>query len=407
MSFTSSRRDLWLVVVAKSVSLLGDEVAAVALVLRLQSHGARPTAIAALLIAAMLPLLLLAGIVGRLVDRYDSRVLLVVSSLAQGVLCVLLAYTTGTGAVLGLVAALGAGQAVNGATWQALLPSIVGTGQLPKAIGLTQAGTTIASIAAPALAGLLTGLYGARVPLLLDATTFLAITAAGMLITTRRGSQATGVPRTKAGGLGIVRADPLLKMLFLLLALFVMLGAMVNVVEVFLIRETLHASTSWYGIVGATYGLGALAGSVFGGRLRGDLPLARAFVASAVALAGALAAFAAAPSVAWLLPVALAGGAANGVLNLTLGSLVMGRAAADARGRVGAVLNGVASGTQLAAFAVAGLLAAVLSPREIFVAAGVSGLLAPLLFARRLLRAAAAPAAAVPAPPSAPLPVAT
>ena len=388
MSFTSPRRDLWLVVVAKSVSLLGDEVAAVALVLRLQSHGAQPTAIAALLIAAMLPLLLLAGVVGRLVDRYDSRVLLVVSSLAQGALCVLLAYTTGTGAVLGLVAALGAGQAVNGATWQSLLPTIVGTEQLPKAIGLTQAGTTIASIAAPALAGVLTGLYGARVPLLLDAATFLAITAAGLLITTRRGSAVTGGPRTKGGGLQIVRADPLLSMLFLLLALFVLLGAMVNVVEVFLIRETLHASTTWYGIVGAAYGLGALVGSVLGGRLRGDLHLARAFVGSAVGLAAALAAFAAAPSVAWVLPVALAGGAANGVLSLTLGSLVMGRADADARGRVGAVLNGVASGTQLAAFALAGLLAAVLTPREIFVAAGVSGLLAPVLFARRLIRAA-------------------
>jgi hypothetical protein len=54
------------------------------------------------------------------------------------------------------------------------------------------------------------------------------------------------------------------------------------------------------------------------------------------------------------------------------------------------VLNGVASGTQLAAFALAGLLAAVLTPREIFVAAGVSGLLAPMLFARRLVHAAAA-----------------
>jgi MFS family permease len=391
MSFTSPRRDLWLVVIAKSVSLLGDEVAAVALVLRLQSHGAQPTAIAALLIAAMLPLLLLAGVVGRLVDRYDSRVLLVVSSLAQGVLCVLLAYITGTGAVLGLVAALGAGQAINGATWQALLPTIVGTERLPEAIGLTQAGTTIASIAAPALAGLLTGLYGARVPLLLDAATFLAITAAGLLITTRRGAAVTGPARTKGGGLRIVRADPLLRMLFLLLALFVMLGAMVNVVEVFLVRETLHASTTWYGIAGASYGVGALAGSVLGGRLRGDLALARAFVGSAVGLATALAAFAGAPSVAWLLPVALAGGAANGVLNLTLGSLVMGRADADTRGRVGAVLNGVASGTQLAAFALAALLAAVLTPREIFVAAGVSGLLAPLLFARRLIRAAAAP----------------
>ncbi|MEP7179770.1 MAG: MFS transporter [Pseudonocardiales bacterium] len=388
MSFTSSRRDLWLIVLAKSVSLLGDEVAAVALILRLQSHGAQPTAIAALLIAAMLPLLLLAGVVGRVVDRFDSRMLLVGSSLSQGALCVLLAYTTSTGAVLALVAALGAGQAVNGATWQALVPTIVGTEQLPKALGLAQAGMTIAGIVAPALAGLLVGLYGARVPLLLDAATFLAITAAGLMITTRRGSKATGATRVKGGGLRIVRADPLLSILFPLLALFVLLGAMVNVVEVFLVRETLHASTTWYGIVGAAYGVGAFVGSILGGRLRGNLALARAFVGSAIALAVALAAFAAAPTVAWLLPVALAGGAANGVLNLSLGSLVMGRAAAEVRGRVGAVLNGVASGTQLAAYALAGLLAAVLTPREIFVAAGVSGLLAPLLFARRLVRAA-------------------
>jgi MFS family permease len=397
MSFRSPRRDLWLVVLAKSVSLLGDELAAVTLVLRLQSHGAQPPAIAALLIAAMLPLLLLAGPVGRLVDRVDSRRLLVVSSLAQGALCVVLAYTTGTAAILGLVAALGIGQAVNGATWQALIPTIVGTDQLPRAIGRTQAGTLLASIAAPALAGILTGTYGARVPLLLDAMTFLAITAAGLLITTRHGSATSAVGATKGGGLRIVRADPLLRMLFGLLALFVTLGAMVNVIEVFLVRETLHASATWYGLVGATYGLGALTGSLLGGRrLRGQLALARAFAGAAAGLAAGLAAMAVVPNVQLVLPVAFGTGAANGVLNLALGSLVMGRAAADARGRVGAVLNGVASGTQLAAFALSGVLAAVLTPREIFAVAGLSGLLAPLSFGRRLLRAAAAPQPASP-----------
>ena len=105
---------------------------------------------------------------------------------------------------------------------------------------------------------------------------------------------------------------------------------------------------------------------------------------------------AAVPDVALVLPVAFAIGAANGVLNLALGSLVMGRAAADARGRVGAVLNGVASGTQLGAYALGGLLAAALTPREIFAAAGLSGLLGPLLFGRRLVRAAA-PVAIAPA----------
>ncbi len=137
------------------------------------------------------------------------------------------------------------------------------------------------------------------------------------------------------------------------------------------------------------FGVGALSGALLGGRLRGQLPLARAFAAAATALAAGLAAMAAVPNVAVALPVAFAVGAANGALNVALGSLVMSRPAPEARGRVGAVLNGVASGTQLGAYALGGLLAAALTPREIFAAAGLSGLLGPLVFGRRLVRAAA------------------
>jgi MFS family permease len=232
--------------------------------------------------------------------------------------------------------------------------------------------------------------------LLADAATFLAITAAGLLITTRRGSAKAAATGNPGGGLAIVRADPLLRMLFALLALFVTLGAMVNVVEVFLVRETLHASMTWYGVVGAMFGAGALTGALLGGRLRGEHALARSFAGAAAVLAAGLAAMAVVPTVVLVLPVAYLIGAANGVLNVALSSLVMGRAAADSRGRIGAVLNGVASGTQLGAYAMGGLLAAVLTPREIFAAAGISGLLAPLLFTRRLVRAASG-APAVPA----------
>src|SRR6266540_2226770 len=129
MSFTSTslrrNRDLWIAVVARAVSLLGDEAALVALTLRLHDGGSGAWWIAVLFVAGMAPLVLLAPI-----------------------------------------AVLGAGQAVNGATWQALLPSIVGADQLPAAIGMSQAVRTAAGIAAPAVGGALTGLYGARVPLL-------------------------------------------------------------------------------------------------------------------------------------------------------------------------------------------------------------------------------------------------
>src|SRR5882762_4772719 len=95
MSFTPARvgrsRDLWLAVVARAVSLLGDEAAVIALTLRLHDSGRGAGAIAALFVAGMLPLVVLAPLAGRLVDRYDSRRLLVWSGLAQAVVCAVLA----------------------------------------------------------------------------------------------------------------------------------------------------------------------------------------------------------------------------------------------------------------------------------------------------------------------------
>ena len=96
-----------------------------------------------------------------------------------------------------------------------------------------------------------------------------------------------------------------------------------------------------------------------------------------------------------LLVVGAAAGAANGVLNVCTGALVMGTALPEQRGRVGALLGGVVSGTQLAAYAVGSALAVSISPRAIFVGAGVLGLVAPSTLGGTVVRAArrrAAPA---------------
>jgi MFS family permease len=112
------------------------------------------------------------------------------------------------------------------------------------------------------------------------------------------------------------------------------------------------------------------------------------FVASIALLALGLFGIGLVPSAAWLLPLGFVTGAGNSVLNVTLSSLVMGRTSDAERGRVGALLTGVASGTQLVAFAASGALAAVLSPRAVFVLAGGLGALAPLLVGRSVVRAA-------------------
>ncbi len=201
MSFTKGGRDVRIVAGARAVSWLGDEVALVALMLRFQSHGA--LAVAALMIANTLPLVLLSGVVGRLVDRYDNRRLLLASSAAQAAICVVLAVVSAPAAVFALLAALGAGQAVNSATWSALVPALVVPEELPKAIGAVQAATTLAGIVAPALGGLLYGAYGTRVPLLVDAGSFLVVLVAGLAVRARRVVSA-GKAKQR-GGLAIVR----------------------------------------------------------------------------------------------------------------------------------------------------------------------------------------------------------
>lgn len=390
MSFTIGGRDVRLAAGARAVSWLGDEVAMVALMLRAQSHGQGAGTVAALLIANAVPLVLLSGVAGRLVDRHDSRRLLVLSSAAQAAVCAVLAYVSPQSAVLALLALLGAGQAINSATWSALLPAIVAPGELPRALGLVSAATTLAGIVAPAVGGLLFGAFGTRVPLLVDAASFLAVLIAALLVRTRRAVKAPGKGK-QHGGLAIVRRDPLLRPLVAMLALFVLLGAMVNVVDVFLVRGTLGASALWYGLAGATYSIGAFAGALGAGRLRGATRLAGGLVAACSVLALGLAAMGLVPSVVWLLPIGVVAGAGNGVLNVTLNSLVFGHTAADERGRVAALVSGVSNGTQLIAFVFGGVLTSALDPRSAFVLAGGCGLLAPVLLGRAVLRAATRP----------------
>ncbi|HEX8306295.1 MAG TPA: hypothetical protein VF612_15580, partial [Jatrophihabitans sp.] len=194
-----------------------------------------------------------------------------------------------------------------------------------------------------------------------------------------------------------------------MLSVFILLGGMVNVIEVFLVREVMHASAIWYGVLGSGWGvgvlIGALLGSRFGGGPSGQRSLLRLALASAIGLALGLVGMGVAPAAAWALPAVLAGGACNGLLNLATGSLIGIRTAEAVRGRVAAIVGGLASAGQVGAMLLGGLLATVLGPRQIFVLAGLLGALVPIGLARRLLTSADSVPAVSEAPASAVLPV--
>src|SRR3989440_2341048 len=260
MSFTSApRADRWtdvhLATIARAVSTCGDYLAAIALVIALQTRGAGGFAVAALLIAAAAPPTLVAALTGRLAARVDSRRLLVVGTLAETVVCTLLAFVTATPVIIGLVALLGCGLAVTGPTLNALIPEMVGRERLPKAMAIGQTATSIGMLLAPALGGLLVGQFGLRVPLLIDAATYVALTVAGLAIRTRRGGAPAAASTTGADAQPAwsMRRDPLLRSVTIVVTIVVAAVSAVNVADVFFVRQTLHASPTAYGLLAAVW----------------------------------------------------------------------------------------------------------------------------------------------------------
>ncbi|NED51616.1 MFS transporter, partial [Micromonospora aurantiaca] len=149
MSFTTGESrwpDVWLAATARGISSCGDFLAAATLTLALQSAGAGGLAVSGLLLAATLPLVVLAPLTGRLADRVDSRVLLVAAGLVQAAVCLALAYARDPVLVIALVALLAAGLAVTQPAIAALVPVMVRPEDLPRAGALNQTAGTLGAL---------------------------------------------------------------------------------------------------------------------------------------------------------------------------------------------------------------------------------------------------------------------
>ncbi|HEX6499395.1 MAG TPA: MFS transporter [Micromonosporaceae bacterium] len=401
MSFTSAglravppahaRRDVTISATARGVSVCGDFVAATALVLAVQDAGAGGWAVAAVMLASTVPPVVLAPLTGRLADRVDSRLLLVATGTAQALVCLLLAHATGIAAIVGLVAALAAGLAVVQPTLSALLPAMVSRDDLPRAAAVGQTATNLGMLAGPALGGLLVGQFGLRVPLLVDAATYLAIAVAGFAIRTRRGRRpAPADPSQPADpARWRLRTDALLLSLVVLLGAVIAAVSAVNVVEVFFVRATLHASPAAYGLLGAVYTGSMLVGSwLLTRRAPDDAGFARAMLAMLAVTCVVIATAGAVPNVAWLVPLWIIGGLVNGGENVAASVVAGRRVPADRRGRFFATLGAVSNGANAAGYLLGGALLGLLSPRPLLALTGLAGLAVVAIFAAPVLVAA-------------------
>ncbi len=107
-----------------------------------------------------IPGVLLLLVVGHVVDRYNRRKIILCAQGVMAAAVALLSFTTATGAVtvpliLGTVFMLGAARAFESTTIQTLPPSIVPPAVLPQAIAGLSSAYQAATIAGPALGGIL------------------------------------------------------------------------------------------------------------------------------------------------------------------------------------------------------------------------------------------------------------
>lgn len=397
MSFTSSFTprwsDVYISAACRAIDNGGDMLAAVALALILQQRGFGGIAIAALMLAAAVPPILMAPIAGRIADRLDSRLILTVIGTAQVAACVALAYATSVYVIVGLVALLATGVAVTSPTFSALTPAMVGRDNMAKASGLMQTSGMIGSLLGPVCGGLLVGQFGARVPLLVDAATYLAIPAAGFLIRTRRkGGVATNEeaqPQTVDTGWSIWR-DPLIRPFTILLAAVVAALTAVNVVDVFYVRETLHASSSFYGFLSALWMVGMVIGTAISARMKPDDARSARLMLGLLGGTGlTVVVIGLVPQAIWMLPLEIIGGITNGGENVVAGALLGRRAPAAGRGHAFSMFSGLMNAAVTVGLAAGGLLLTFAAPRAVVIGAGIAGIAVLIPFAGPVLRAAA------------------
>lgn len=153
-----------------------------------------------------------AGPAGLLVDRFDSRRVVVAASVAQAVVAVGLALTGALGAILALTALLGVANAVSQPAEFALIPAVVTAKRLPTANAHVETARFAGFAAGPLLGDILAGVSGTELPMLVNAATFAVIAVAVVLLRpSRAAASVTDEPLGRArDGIVFLTSDKVL-----------------------------------------------------------------------------------------------------------------------------------------------------------------------------------------------------
>lgn len=254
------------------VSLAGSWMQNIALAWLVLELSGSPLAIGALAFARFLPFTVFGLFAGVVADRVESRRLVMATQGAALLVSIALAVVTLTGtATLPLVYALaalgGLALAFDAPGRQALTYQMVGPNSLPNAVALNASLFNGSRVVGPAIAGLVIAAFGTGVCFVINAFSFFAVLAALAYLRTDELHEVERDPSARMldglrRGFAYVRHDPQLRTILGVVTVISTVGFNFHVLVPLLASEQLSVGPEGFGLLSASFGLGALAGAL-------------------------------------------------------------------------------------------------------------------------------------------------
>jgi MFS family permease len=331
------------------------------------------------------PLLFLAALGGVLADVLDRRKLLIWMQLEQLVLSILLAVLAAVPdpnatAIFFCVLGIGIGNSLSGPAIGAILPTLVPKRDLPGAVSLQSVQMNLSRVIGPAIGAPLYAVFGIATVFGINAATYLfaiiALLVARYNVKNAGGIHETGMARLLSG-YRVAAADPLIRRILLTMTLFSLLalpfvGLMPEIAEA---NFDIGPKSIVYGLLYATFGLGAALGAITVGtylaRHSKALIARRALVGFAIVLA----AFSVLRDAVPAFPVAFVLGFVYFLVITSLATILQQHLDDSVRGRVMALWIMAFGGMVPVGVLVAGFIVNVASVTAVMLAGVVAALL--------------------------------
>lgn len=328
------------------LSTLGDEVALIAFVFKIESVSSSGLSISLLLAAQLVPGILLSPFSGQLIDRFETTRVLVISIILQGLFLCWLATTNHVGLILLGATVLGCLFTVSEPALFTLLPTIVksstfSTTKIAKANTIVEISQRFGSLIGPVLGGLIIAQTASTsIAFLIDGATFLIAAPVIWFSGIRRRSIEMEKNRGKKFfkevfvGIQILWQDSALRIVMPVFSAVVLVSSISDVAFIFFVRKILQGSSITYGILVAAWGGGIIFGALLGSTslVKRQLELFSMLGATLIGISLGLSGIF--PLLEIVVITYVIGGMANGLFNVAIRTLLHQRVLDRMYGRV-------------------------------------------------------------------------